>query len=191
MNYICTPLKSETVMKKHLFSIPFVGLKRGEHKFSYDLGKEFFLEKGAEDFENPDVVIHLILEKNTGFIILKFEVGGAAVVTCDRCGNPLRMELWDEFKILVKHTDDPVKMNLDEEDPDVFYISKSESHIEVSDWLYEFAMLSIPNQRTCKDEEKGGEQCNKEVLEKLAQMSKLEEKNANNIWKDLTKFNEN
>ena len=177
--------------QKHLFSIPFVGLKRGEHKFTYDLGKEFFIEQEAEDFENPDVVINLTLEKNVGFMMLKFEVGGAAVVTCDRCGNPIEMELWDEFNILVKSADDPEKMNLQEEDPDVFYISRGESHLEVSGWLYEFAMLSIPNQRMCKEEDKGGPQCNNEVLKKLEEMSKVEEKNANNIWKDLSKFNEN
>ncbi len=177
--------------KKHLFSIPFVGLKRGEHTFTYELGKEFFKEKLAEDFENPEVDVKLTLEKNVGFMLLKFEVGGEAIVTCDKCGNPLKMDLWDDFSILVKHADDPEKMNMEEEDPDVFYISRSESHLEVSDWLYEFALLSIPNQRMCKAEEMGGDQCNKEVLEKLAQMSKLEERNAPNIWKDLSKFKDN
>ena len=58
-------------------------------------------------------------------------------------------------------------MNNQEEDPDVFYISRTESHIDVAGWIYEFVLLSFPLQKMCSDEEMGGPQCNKEVLEKF------------------------
>jgi len=28
-------------------------------------------------------------------------------VTCDRCGNPLPLQLWEEFKVMVKLVDNP------------------------------------------------------------------------------------
>ena len=83
---------------RRAFEIAFVGLKPGIHEFSYDLDDKFFVEKGAQDFTNAKANISLSLEKNTGFMLLKFEIGGKAEVTCDRCGNPLKMDLWDEFK---------------------------------------------------------------------------------------------
>ncbi len=173
------------------FEIAFVGLKPGIHEFSYALEDKFFIEKGAQDFANAKANVNLSLEKNTGFMLLKFEVGGKADVTCDRCGNPLMMELWDEFKMLVKLVDNPDEMNLQEEDPDVYYISRTESHLDVSDWIYEFVMLSVPMQRMCSPELMGGPQCNNEVLEKLKEMEvKDVEHNANNLWKGLDKFKE-
>lgn len=177
---------------RRAFEIAFVGLKPGIHEFNYELNDKFFAEKGAKDFANATANVKLLLEKNSGFMLLKFEIGGKAEVTCDRCGNPLKIDLWDEFKMLVKLADNPDEMNNQEEDPDVFYLSRTESHLDISDWIYEFVMLSIPMQRMCSPEKMGGPQCNNEVLEKLKEMEvKMVENNANALWKGLDKFKDN
>ncbi len=178
--------------QKRAFEIAFVGLKPGIHEFNYELNNQFFVEKGSQDFPNTQATVKLLLEKNTGFMLLKFEVGGTTDVICDRCGNTLKITLWDEFKMLVKMVDNPEEMNDQEEDPDVFYISRNESHLSVSDWLYEFVALSIPMQNMCEEKEIGGSKCNKEVLAKLAEMEKkAADHNAQSIWKGLEKFKEN
>ena len=177
---------------RRAFEIAFVGLKPGIHEFNYELDDQFFREKGAEDLANVSANIKLLFEKNNGFMLLKFEVGGRTDVTCDRCGNPLKIDLWDEFKMLVKLVDNADEMNEQEEDPDVFYLSRTESHMDVSNWLYDFVLLSVPMQRMCAKEKMGGPQCNTEVLEKLKEMeSRTMENNANTIWKGLDKFKEN
>ncbi|CAN5799125.1 hypothetical protein BH11BAC4_BH11BAC4_25380 [soil metagenome] len=177
---------------RRAFEIAFVGLRPGIHEFTYELDDKFFVEKAAQDFTNATANVKLLLEKNTGFMLLKFEIGGKAVVTCDRCGNPLKMDLWDEFRMLVKLADNPEEMNAQEEDPDVFYLSRTESQLDVSDWIYEFVMLSVPMQRMCSKEVMGGPQCNNEVLDKLKAMeAKHVEHNANALWKGLDKFKEN
>lgn len=177
---------------RRAFEIAFVGLKPGIHEFDYELNEQFFIEKEAQDLANASANVKVSLEKNSGFMLLKFEIGGKADVSCDRCGNPLTMDLWDEFKILVKLVDNPDEMNEQEEDPDVVYISRTESHLELSNWLYEFVLLSIPLQRMCNVEEMGGPQCNKEVLEKLKEMeARTRDNNANTLWKDLDKFKDN
>jgi uncharacterized metal-binding protein YceD (DUF177 family) len=177
---------------RRAYEIAFVGLKPGVHEFNYELNDAFFIEKGAEDLTNVVAHVKLLLEKNNGFMILKFEVGGKTDVTCDRCGNPLKMDLWDEFKMLVKLVENAEGMNEEEEDPDVFYLSRTESQLEVSDWLYEFVLLSIPMQRMCSREEMGGPQCNNEVLEKLREMeARTLDNNANTLWKGLDQFNDN
>src|SRR5690606_27192277 len=114
--------------------------------------------------------VKVILEKNTSFMMLKFEEDGDTEVSCDRCGNPLTVHLWDEFDLIIKLVENPVEMNETEEDPDIFYISRNASHIHLSEWLYEFVFLSIPNQRMCSEDEIGGPQCNKEVLAMLQEM---------------------
>jgi uncharacterized metal-binding protein YceD (DUF177 family) len=121
-------------------------------------------------------------------MLLKFEIGGSAEANCDRCGNPIMIDLWDEFNIVVKLVDEPEVMNEQEEDPDVYYISKGESHLHVADWIYEFINLSMPMQKICGENEKGESKCNKEALEVLKKMETEQKENINPIWKGLEKF---
>ena len=80
-------------------------------------------------------------------------------------------------------------MNDQEDDPDVYYISRRESHIDVSNWIYEFINLSIPMQKTCQYEKMDGPHCNPKVLDMLKKLeSKEPEKKDNPIWKGLEKF---
>ncbi len=90
--------------------------------------------------------------------------------------------------MIVKLVEDPEKMNETEEDPDIYYISRTESHLHVADWIYEFVSLSIPYQRSCKEDEIGGPQCNKEVLEMLKKMKSGSNENNNPLLKELEKF---
>jgi uncharacterized metal-binding protein YceD (DUF177 family) len=170
------------------YDIAFVGLKPGIHEFEYDIDDKFFVEYQEQDFRNCIAHIKLTLDKNAGFMLLKFEVGGKVELTCDRCGNGLPLSLWDEFNIVIKMVDDPEEMNDQEEDPDIYYISKGESHLHMSDWLYEFINLSIPMQRMCGPDEIGGPSCNKEALAMLEKLVPEDKTSSNPLWKGLEKF---
>jgi uncharacterized metal-binding protein YceD (DUF177 family) len=169
------------------FDIPFVGLKPGIHHYQYEITDKFFVDYDQQDFSNCSATVKVSLEKNSGFMILKFDVGGTLEVGCDRCGNQLPLQLWDEFKVIVKLVEDAETMNEQEEDPDVYYLNRTESHLHLSDWIFEFINLSIPMTRMCPVSEIGGPYCNKEVLEKLKKLQP-EDSNANTIWKGLEKF---
>jgi len=176
------------------YDIAFVGLKPGIHEYSYVITDRFFEEYNEQDFRNVDAQVKLALDKKNGFMLLKFEVGGKVELTCDRCGsNQLPWDLWDEFNIVVKLVENPEEMNEQEEDPDVYYISRGESHLHIAVWIYEFIVLSIPMQKMCAEEKIGQPYCNKEALEMLKKMDlstnrEGEEKSANPLWKGLEKF---
>jgi uncharacterized metal-binding protein YceD (DUF177 family) len=172
------------------FEIAFVGLKPGVHEYHYEIIDRFFEAFQQQDFRNCKAAINLFLDKKNGFMLMKFEIGGTLEVVCDRCNNFLPMELWDEFNITVKMVEDPELMNEQEEDPDVYYISRGESHIDVSNWIYEFINLSIPMHRTCSFEKMDGPHCNKTALDVLKKLEPEEEKDQkkNPIWKGLEKF---
>ena len=173
---------------KRTFEIAFVGLKTGIHQYEYEITDQFFENFERQDFINCKATVKLELDKQNGFMLLRFEIGGSLEVICDRCGNNLPLQLWEDFNIVVKLVDNPEEMNESEEDSDVYYISRTDSHIYLADWIYDFINLSIPMQRMCKPEEMGGPFCNKEVLAKLNKMKPSENDSAKNIWKDLEKF---
>lgn len=174
---------------RRAFEVAFVGLKSGEHQFIYQIDDHFFEEYQQQDFKNCVATVKLTLDKKNGFMLCRFDVDGRVELLCDRCGNNLQLQLWDEFNIVVKIVDDPEIMNEQEEDPDVYYIGKGESYLYVADWIYEFINLSIPMQRMCEEDESGGTKCNPEVLEKLKKMEQEAKSTQSNIlWKGLDQF---
>jgi uncharacterized metal-binding protein YceD (DUF177 family) len=175
------------------FDIAFVGLKPGIHEYTYDITDRFFEAYQSTTFSNCSAQVKLSLDKKNGFMLLKFEIGGKVNVACDRCGSTsLPWNLWDEFNIVVKLVDNPDEMNTQEEDPDVYYIARSESHLHVADWIYEFLQLSLPMQTMCDSAEAGQHPyCNQEALELLKKMETgtgATQENANPLWKGLEKF---
>ena len=170
------------------YEIAFVGLKPGIHHYEYDIRDQFFDAFQEQDFRNCKAQVKLTLDKKTGFMLLKFEIGGTLEVTCDRCNSNLPLDLWDEFNITVKMVEEPELMNDQEDDPDIYYISRGESHVNVESWIYEFINLSIPMHKVCSYENMDGPYCNKAAREALRKMDSSEEQKENPIWKDLEKF---
>lgn len=182
-------LKSSRMTRRKEYDIAFVGLKPGVHEYSFEITDKFFEVFQQQDFKNCKASVKLSLEKNSSFMLLKFEMGGNLEVICDRCNNNLPLELWDEFYLTVKLVEEPELMNEQEEDPDVFYIGRGDSLLNVESWIYEFINLSLPMQKTCDFEKMDGPYCNKAAREMLKKLEATEEKPKENpIWKGLDKF---
>ena len=190
-HYLCSPFIFLVMGNQREYDIAFVGLKPGFHEFNYQVEDKFFADYKITDFSDCHASVKLTLEKNTSFMLLKFEIGGSVNVVCDRCGNTLPMDLWDEFKLVVKQVTNPEEMNQNEEDADVFYISQTESHLHLAGWIYEFILLSVPNQRMCSEDEMGGPQCNKEILAMLKKMKSTVTENNHPFEKGLEQFKKN
>lgn len=175
--------------RRREFEIAFVGLKPGVHEYNYVINDKFFEAFQQQDFRHCKANVKLVLDKKSSFMLLKFEIGGPIEVTCDRCNNSLPLDLWDEFNITVKMVEEPELMNGQEEDPDVYYISRNESHFDISNWIYEFINLSLPMQKTCGYEKMNGPHCNATAMEILKKLEPEEtEIKENPIWKGLEKF---
>lgn len=177
---------------KHLreFDIAFVGLTPGVHTFQYQITDSFFENYGQQDFSNCNATVKLQFDKKSNFFLLKFEVGGTATVICDRCGQPYELQLWDDFNQVVKLVENPEEMGGDE-DPEVTYIQRTESHLNVADFVYEFINLSLPMQRIHPDDANGKSGCDPKVLDMLAKMKEQGDDKTNPIWKGLEKFRDN
>lgn len=175
--------------RRREFEIAFVGLKPGVHEYNYSIDDKFFEAFQQQDFQKCKANVKLLLDKKSGFIQLKFEIGGSLEVSCDRCNSNLPLELWDEFSLTIKMAEDPEMMNAQEEDPDMFYIAQGESHMDVSAWIYEFINLAIPMQKVCEFEKMNGPFCNPAALDLLKKLESEDEAlKQNPIWKGLDKF---
>ena len=164
------------------FEIAFVGIKPGLHQFNYSIEDSFF-----EKFENPgftqsNIDVKLSLDKKSNAFILLFEINGKVTLPCDRCGDDFELNLWDEFDLMVKIIEDADVSKKSTEDAEVAYIGRSESVLDVSAWIYEFIVLSVPMQHIHPEDENGNSGCNPKALDILNQQ-KTED--IPSIWKDL------
>jgi uncharacterized metal-binding protein YceD (DUF177 family) len=106
------------------------------------------------------------------------------MIPCDRCGDEYEMTLWDEFELLVKQIDDAEVAKKTEDDAEVAYVARSESILDVSTWIYEFIVLSVPIQHIHPDDENLVSTCNPAVLEIL---NRQNNEGTHTIWDDLNK----
>ncbi len=175
-------------MKKNReFEIAWQGLKLGPHSYIYDIDDRFMQVWGVDsDLKNWDAHVTLGFDKHENFFMLHFDIDGKVSVPCDRCGDEFELKLWDEFNLIIKLIggDDS---ELPEEEDDVVFIPYSETVLNISKWLYEFLMLSVPLQHIHPDKPDGSKGCSEEALSLLSSLSDDEEK-VNPLWKGLEAF---
>jgi uncharacterized metal-binding protein YceD (DUF177 family) len=178
-------------MKYHReFEIPWFGLKEGIHEFRYEVNDKVIEELGHEhpDMSGLETSVVLKFDKKSSFFLLHFDIDGKVDVACDRCGDTFSMRLWDEFDMVVKLTGETEENEeQEEEEADVAFIPRSETVLDVSGWIYEFIMLSIPMQHIHPDKEDGTTGCNPEALKLLEKMSGQDEAKKT-LWAGLDKF---
>jgi len=130
-------------MKKlNEFLIPFVGLKVGKHKFEYEIDKSFFDHFGYDEFEKADIKATVVLEKKPTMLELSFKHAGTVTVPCDLTGEIFDLPIKGKFKLLVQFGD---AFNNDNEE--LLVLPHGEYQVDVSQYLYEMMVLSVPQKR--------------------------------------------
>lgn len=165
------------------FDIPFVGLKNDIHKIKYDIDARFFNLYEESPIKDAKLEVELELDKKSSFFILNFKVDGTVNVPCDRCLELFDYELLTDFTIIVKFEEREDKVGTEE---DVLYLTRSESHLNVADIIYDYILINIPIQIFHSNDENGVSQCNPKVLEKLKLKKETEEIDPR--WANLSKI---
>lgn len=164
------------------YDINFVGLKTGEHTFNYKIEQEFFKLFPESQFSKGVCGVILKFDKQAAHFVLDFNIEGNVEVECDRCTADLKYPIYTQFKLYVKFDDERNTGN-EEENDEVLYIARTDSHINVVQFIYEYISLSIPMVRNCDFLEEKYKNCNQEILKKLnnaAEANKIDER-----WQSL------
>jgi uncharacterized metal-binding protein YceD (DUF177 family) len=155
------------VENKELYTISFKGLSLGAHVFDWTIDKSFFAMYEMSEISDASVIVQLTLIKHSSFLELKFDMNGWAEVACDRCLDPLRLNLAAEAQIYVKFGD--CEGEDDSDDNDVIILPYGEDRLNITQYLYEYAHLNLPLRRIHPDDTNGQSTCNAEMLSKLKQ----------------------
>jgi uncharacterized protein len=144
------------------YRISFGSLTSGEHEFEFEIDDKFF-----EQFENSPVQkgfvdVLVTLNKKDHLLLLDFTMEGSVTVACDRCGEPLDVEIAGFSELHVKFGEET-----GEAAEDVIVISPKEHELNVAQFIYEYVVLLIPMRNVHEEDDKGNTACNPEMIKSL------------------------
>jgi len=145
------------------YIIQFVGLAIGEHEFEFNVGNKFFENLDYSEIKQGNIKVKLTLIKQSTMMVLQFAVSGTVKMNCDRCSMEFDMPINGDYKLIVKVGGHEVG----DEDDDIISIAANEHELDLSQFIYEYIMLSLPLKRVHPDDKKGNPTCDKEMLKKL------------------------
>lgn len=165
------------------YDIAFVGLKEGIHEFNFKIDRSFFDNFGHSPIEQCDINVKLKFDKKKTFFLLDFQISGTVRLNCNRCNAELDYPVDNDYPVVVKIGEAESDKTTDE---DVIYISRSDTHLNIEQLLYEFILLTIPAY-VVECENIPGRNCNPEVLKVLEQLNENQQKNkeADPRWDSL------
>lgn len=149
------------------FKIPYTGLNLGKHEFQFEVTDKFFEFFDYEDLSNCKVDVKVELEKHTTMLQLAFTFKGTATAPCDRCGDDVQIKLKGEDHLIVKFGETSYTDQTD----DILVLAPSEHEVDISHFVYEYILVSVPASHSHKDIK----DCDQEVIKKLNELSQHNE----------------
>lgn len=114
-------------------------------------------------FDQGQVKLDFILEKSNNMLTLHFSFKGQVELECDRCLEKY-MQVFDlQKQLLIKFGD-----GYQEQSDEIVIIPSTESHIDISQYVYEFLHLGLPVKRVHPDGSDGQPGCDKEAMIRLS-----------------------
>lgn len=146
------------------FTIQFVGLKVGKHRFDYQIDKKFFKYFEFRDFNDSNIKTEVVLEKKQTLLEFDFKITGTVNVNCDVSNEPFNQEIDGEYQLVVKFGQE---FNNDNEE--ILILPHGEHEINIAQHIYELIVLSVPFKLIHPGVEDGTLQS--DILSKLKELS--------------------
>lgn len=139
------------------YSVALASLPEGKHERDFVCDKAFFEAMDCPDVLDADVRAHLVINHKNEAYDCEIAMTGEISIPCDRCLDPLRHEIDDDFRIMIKYGDD-----YDDSREDLLIIPYEERNFDFSRLLCDTVLLSIPLRRVHKPGE-----CNADMEARL------------------------
>ena len=154
------------------YLIPFIGLKLGKHHFEYQINNTFFEIFDYQEFNSSDIKVNVVLEKKSTIMELAFSQKGIVNIPCDMTNEEFDLPIKGKVKLIVRFGD---VFNNDNEE--LLILPHGEFQIDVSQYIYEMIVLSVPLKRIHPGVKDGSLQT--EALTKLKELTVKELKKEN------------
>lgn len=169
------------------FTIPFVGLKQGEHHFEHKIQNTFFTHFEYDEFNNVDVLAKALLIKKSNSLEFNFTIKGHVNVNCDVTNEPYDQPIEGNHHLVVNFGEE-----YNDEDDALLVVPHGTYEVNIQQYIYELIILSLPVKKVHPGVEDGT--LNSEILDKLKELTpkETEEQSSKNEidprWDELKKL---
>ena len=146
------------------YLIPFVGLKLGKHHFEYQISNAFFEIFDYHEFNNSNIKVNVEKKKKSTLLELVFKHNGTVNVPCDMTNEEFDLPIKGKVKLIVRFGD-----NFNNDNEELLNLPHGEYQIDISQYIYEMIVLSVPLKRIHPGVKDGSLQT--EALTKLKELT--------------------
>jgi len=159
------------------------GLSVGNHEFEFEVAGKFFKEYETSEITDANVKVKAVVLKQNNAMQIDFDIEGTVGVDCDRCLKGFDIPISGKEKLVIK-TGDP-----NESTDDIMAVPEGETALNVTQYIYEYILTAVPARKVPCEIDKKLFKCDKDMLNKLKEVSGPEEsEEANPIWEKLNKI---
>ena len=147
-----------------MYKIAYKGLKVGSYDFDFKVDSALFEAFETEEIKGGDCVVRVKLNRSESMLELNVDIEGEVICECDRCLEDCPIAIDYNGDLVVKFSEET-----DFYDGDVMWISPAEDMLDLTQYIYESIVLSLPYSRVHEDG-----QCNPEMLASFQEISEEE-----------------
>ena len=127
------------------YLIEFNKLTMGLNHFEFNLNDAFFAQIEGSIISKAEARVTLELIKTETMYELQFTLTGTVSVKCDNCLSDIDLLLDNDFYLLMK-----ISENEDYSDDEIIYVTKNILEYNLTQYLYESFILSMPPRKVCE-----------------------------------------
>lgn len=124
------------------YIVPFKGLKDGKHVLGIEVGRELFERFDSTDTGNARLQVEMELVKKPTHMEIEMRVSGKIEVVCDRCLEYYYQDIFNTGKLFVRCGETHEEVN-----EELLVLSHDETELDISQFVYDLAMLGLPMKR--------------------------------------------
>lgn len=136
------------------------------HKFEFELVDAFFGQFPEGEVHQADVLVKVEMIRQERQLEFSFSLSGWVLLPCDRCLEEYEQPITGEFSLYGKfghgNNDDEL---------DVVWLTNDSYQIDLSQYLYEYVLLSLPMRKVHPGLGGGKAGCDPEMLGLLEKLS--------------------
>ncbi len=136
------------------YSVAYKGLKNSTYDFVFEVGDALFAAYESKEILGGDCRVEATMRKGESQLEFDFVITGEVTCECDRCLDPCPVPIDYEGSLLVRLSDQQ-----GEYDGEVMWLNPAENEVDLTQYIYESIVLSLPYQRVHPEGE-----CNPDML---------------------------
>lgn len=121
------------------YKVQLAGLADGHYEQDFEIDTTFFKNMENPDILSADIHVHMDMEKKHDAYDCTFHCRGVLQVPCDRCLDPLDIDVDTTYHIVIKYGE-----AYDDASDDVLVIPYSDAYLNVAYLLSDTILLTIP-----------------------------------------------